>query len=427
MQTSSWRGARRKLSPRGLAVLTLFVATAVLAVTATDAPPKPPQWLGEPSGAATSFNLVPAEFLGTGASARVNLRFVRDPNTPAADVSGYRLYLGGAPRAAGAPFSLGDTPYDLGAATFATIAATDDSDAASKHVPLTLSSSAATFLSLTAYNSFGNEGDYARPNDDGSVSTAVVPVAAPLQASLSAAKLSTTSVRLSFAHGVAADCSGCTVRTEIWRKIQGQADSTLARRTIVPLGTTSFDDTGLAEETTYEYAFRTVVNTSPRSQASTPFLVYSAASRLPVSTGQTIVVNVTIPGGAIVSQEVSAANLQAGDQVTINGIGGTVTFNTAPLCTTVSYSTGPNGLARSIYDNPENAFCYGNDKACNDPLPTSGHAGLYMMRNTTRTFIGTAGASFTAGASETLRFGVNDCPATANAGGFSATVTIRRP
>jgi len=67
---------------------------------------------------------------------------------------------------------------------------------------------------------------------------------------------------------------------------------------------------------------------------------------------------ITVPGNAIAGAEQFVANLQTGDQVTINGISGTVNFNLKPLCTpeAISYIADANGLARSIFNDPNNAL-----------------------------------------------------------------------
>ncbi|HEY0050077.1 MAG TPA: Calx-beta domain-containing protein [Pyrinomonadaceae bacterium] len=140
--------------------------------------------------------------------------------------------------------------------------------------------------------------------------------------------------------------------------------------------------------------------------------------------------NVVVRGTNTASAEVFGAPLAAGDQVVIDNISGTVDFLTDAVAVGCPHVVNANGLARELFENPQNQLLcdYQLDNPA-DPMtgPSHGHAGLYMKRNTTRTFIGRNGASFTALGAETLRFGVNDVRGNNNSGQFNARVTITHP
>lgn len=141
-------------------------------------------------------------------------------------------------------------------------------------------------------------------------------------------------------------------------------------------------------------------------------------------------VNVVIRGSNTATSEVIGAPLAAGDQVVIDNISGTVDFLTDRQAVGCPFVVNANGLSRESFENPQNQFLcdYQYDNPA-DPLTGAnhGHAGLYMKRNNMRTFIGRNGASFTATAAETLRFGVNDGRGNNNSGQFNARVTITHP
>jgi hypothetical protein len=143
--------------------------------------------------------------------------------------------------------------------------------------------------------------------------------------------------------------------------------------------------------------------------------------------------NVNVPGNAIAGLEKTAAEVYPGDQVTIDNITGTVIFNPSTTCHQQTYySVNGYGLDRSIYEDSHNAPCYSSDRICTDPLVgfNDGHAGLYLVRDGLKTFIGAGGTTFTATAYQLLYFGINDCSGansyTPNSGSFDARVTIRR-
>ncbi|MBP7864816.1 MAG: hypothetical protein KA419_02620 [Acidobacteria bacterium] len=147
----------------------------------------------------------------------------------------------------------------------------------------------------------------------------------------------------------------------------------------------------------------------------------------------TTIHNVTVQGTDIAGNERLVCSLVAGDRVVVDSISGYVCFNnsTDPQCkpcNPTDYIVDPDGLPRAIYDDPMNqAICYDCDDYCADPLPGNGHAGLYMMLNSARTFIGSGGASFNVTANKTLYLGVNDCASTPNSGTFQVRVTVYRP
>ncbi|HEX9959991.1 MAG TPA: Calx-beta domain-containing protein, partial [Pyrinomonadaceae bacterium] len=157
----------------------------------------------------------------------------------------------------------------------------------------------------------------------------------------------------------------------------------------------------------------------------------SFSVKVTIKRPQVQTVNVVIRGSNTATSEVVGAPLVAGDQVVIDNISGTVDFLTDavrnPQC---PYVVNANGLARDLFENPQNQLLcdYQLDNPA-DPMtgPAHGHAGLYMKRNSTRTFIGRGGASFTATVAETLRFGVNDVRGDNNSGQFNARVTITHP
>ncbi len=162
----------------------------------------------------------------------------------------------------------------------------------------------------------------------------------------------------------------------------------------------------------------------------TATLVVAVAATLSAAAaeGGTTVYDVTVAGSDIAGSEHFVASLVAGDHVVVDNVSGTVDFNPTHPGAGCTYAVNANGLARAIYDDPTNAvLCYADDQGCTDPLPSSGHAGLYRMLNTTRSFVGTAGATFNVTASRQLYLGVNDCPATPNSGSFSARVTVSHP
>jgi hypothetical protein len=141
-------------------------------------------------------------------------------------------------------------------------------------------------------------------------------------------------------------------------------------------------------------------------------------------------VNVVIRGTNTATSEVVGAPLVAGDQVVIDNISGTVDFLTDGTAQGCPHVVNANGLERALFENEQNQLLcdYQLDNPA-DPMtgPTHGHAGLYMKRKSTRTFIGRNGASFTAIDAETLRFGVNDVKGSNNSGQFNARVTITHP
>lgn len=147
----------------------------------------------------------------------------------------------------------------------------------------------------------------------------------------------------------------------------------------------------------------------------------------------TSVYNVTVQGTDIANNERFVCNLAAGDRVVLDGISGYVCFNTStdPQCKPCNpgdYIVDPDGLPRAVYDDPMNqATCYDCDDACSDPLPGNGHAGLYLMLNAARTFVGSGGTSFNVTANKALSLGVNDCAGTPNSGSFQVRVTVHRP
>ncbi|CAN5580159.1 hypothetical protein BH10ACI3_BH10ACI3_20670 [soil metagenome] len=150
----------------------------------------------------------------------------------------------------------------------------------------------------------------------------------------------------------------------------------------------------------------------------------------------TTMLNVNVPGNSVKDAEKFVTQLQAGDQVTINNIGGTVNFDTIDHTNDCIYVVNANGLDRAIYNDSNNIlFCYNNEHSNDDPLQGAGngHAGLYMMRGTQKTFIGLNGTTFTATANQPLYLGVNDVsvrsngsPTAPNSGSFNASVTINR-
>lgn len=152
-----------------------------------------------------------------------------------------------------------------------------------------------------------------------------------------------------------------------------------------------------------------------------------------LSLAVTSVHNVTVQGTDIANNERFVCNLVAGDRVVIDGISGYVCFNTSTElqckpCNPQDYVVDPDGLPRAVYDDPMNqATCYDCDDACSDPLPGNGHAGLYMMLNTARTFVGSGGTTFNVTANRALYLGVNDCASTPNSGSFQVRVTVYRP
>jgi choice-of-anchor C domain-containing protein len=144
--------------------------------------------------------------------------------------------------------------------------------------------------------------------------------------------------------------------------------------------------------------------------------------------------DVAVPANAVSGADVFAAQLRAGDQVLIDNPSGSVNFNTAPTCGAPgAYQVGPGGLARSVYEDPANVLCFTNDRSCADPLTggADAHAGLIRRVGSSRSFVGLAGASFTATVNQGLWLGVNDCTGAGsiapNAGGFSARVRVTRP
>ncbi|MEP6902348.1 MAG: Calx-beta domain-containing protein, partial [Actinomycetota bacterium] len=147
----------------------------------------------------------------------------------------------------------------------------------------------------------------------------------------------------------------------------------------------------------------------------------------PAST-QTTVLNVTVPGNSVPNAEKFVTQLQAGDAVTIDNIGGQVTFSSIDGTNGCIYNVNSNGLDRALY-NDNSVVCYNSSYSPNDPLRGAGegHAGLYMMRGTTKTFVGSSRKTFTVTADQPLYLGVNDADSAPNTGSFNARVTVVHP
>jgi hypothetical protein len=415
----------------------MAAAAVFAAVTASDPPPKAPFWLAQTAG--TTFANVAFEFIA-GPAPRVNLRYRLDPTQDANDVTGFRLYLGSNFRASGQPMAIGNTPYDLGNLASASIAAATDGNAGTADVILTPSSNALTYVAVTAYNRFGNESDYANKNaTDNTVKAAIIPLSAPTITNVST---TTTQVSFSVTQGVmAAPCTGCSVRTEVWRKNQGQPDTSFTLLTNPPLSSNqTFTDTGRTNGTTYEYAVRSFAQGAATANIDTTAPVtYSALVRQLATTDELLVfTNVAVSGIGNTGGPTSVT-LQPNDQVTIDSPSGNVNFNTAEsgtTCDPANYTVGPVGRTRQSMPQGQ---CWDVDlNIClinsNDPITGANHAGLFrpaVAGGGGATFIGNGSDSFTyTGSSNTaLRLGVNDtiCSQSPNSGEFRVRVTIIRP
>jgi hypothetical protein len=412
MQTSLIPASTTRRALRGAALLAFLVASVVLAVTASDAPPAPPAWKAVSAGTA-NFDNISFQFREQQGQIVLNWKDANTANNP---VTGYRLYIGTAARAAGKPFDAGNTPYDLGVALTATIGG---------DVAFTVNKAQVLRVAVTAYNSFGNESDYStKPGG-----AAIYPVSAPTVSSVE--KIGTTSLKLNLTQGsLLAPCTGCVVKTEIWRV----DPSATAPKFLVVLnaGTTSFTDSNLAEGTTYQYQLRSFVDVSGVAglDSGNPF-TYSAVATRSATTDATI----EIPFQVVVrGNEVKAADLLAGDEVRVDLPSGQVTFAPSPSpeeCSSVQFTVGPDGLPRGTYNSSNSTivFCYNTEKNCgggSDPFNGEGHAGLTMKVGNSRSFIGRSAPNFTASAAGALSFGVNDCQTGNNTGGFTVSGTVFR-
>lgn len=155
---------------------------------------------------------------------------------------------------------------------------------------------------------------------------------------------------------------------------------------------------------------------------------FNARVTVTPASSQTSVLNVSVPGNSVPGNEKFVAQLNAGDQVIINNISGQVDFD-SQVTGNCPHVVNANGLNRADYDDPVNRFCWLNEWTPNDPLQGAnhGHAGLYIMRGTQKTFIGLNGTTFTATAAQPLYLGTNDGGTSPNSGSFNARVTIVRP
>lgn len=139
--------------------------------------------------------------------------------------------------------------------------------------------------------------------------------------------------------------------------------------------------------------------------------------------------NINVPGNSVPNNEKFVAQLNAGDEVTINNISGQVNFDPIDNQNGCPYLVNANGLDRAIYGDPGNQLlCYNSEWTPNDPLQggSHGHAGLFMMRGAAKTFIGLNGSTFTASADQPLYLGINDAGNATNTGSFNARVIINR-
>jgi hypothetical protein len=405
MHTRSRRAWFKNIGRLAVALWPLAAVAAVLAaITAADAPPGAPGFAADNAADPTAgvFLFNPAAKTGT---VRFNAVAPR-----AGETIGYRLYVGNQARAAGSPYALGNTPCDLGAATTASLHTCIDPN---------LLAAQNVHVSVTAYNQFGNEGNYA-------TDAIFVPVTSPVVTSTSSAggnNGSAKSITLNWTRGTAP--GGVTVQTEIFRRRLDSSGTPISGYTklTVPSNAVTLTDNApeLDKDTRYEYTLRSVANPGGGT------VTYSTPNVVTIVRTPKDVYNVTVQGSNIGSNPVGVAGLTAGDSVVVSDVSGTVNFNTSGPCVQSAYIVGPGGLARATYESDGNLPCYSGDRACADPVGAGPHAALYLRRNSSPTFVGTGGASFSVNGAENLSFFVNDCGNTPNSGSFGCRVTVSRP
>lgn len=386
------RPTLKSLALGAAVLLPILTAAVALAITAADAPPGPPAFADDVAADPISGGV----FVYNSATVTGTVRF-KTVSQPAPATIGYRLYVGTAARTAGSPYVLGNTPCDLGASTTANIQTC--------LVPPASIANASIHVAVTAYNQFGNEGDY-------SADGVFVPVTPPSSITVTPIGNNQHQMSLSWAAGMEPSHT-LTITTEVFRR---QGSTGAYTRIFTGTGTT-FTDSGLARDTSYEYVFRSKV-----TGTNSPVSTYSAVTATQTKTGK---IPADVFSKSVGNSPVTVTTLAADEEAVISGLSGQVRFAPAAVCSGQCVCTaGTGGISQGIWDDGSNqTLCYNGVYCNNDPNEGANHAALLVKVGNSAPQLASSGPFSGPG---TLLLLVNDCNSGDNTGTFNATVTVRK-